>query len=157
MNNKEHWQQHSGKLEHSMQQEISAMREILANMHQEEVCLRKRDDELFHRILVDRTSLVSHLNDLRSERCEVLIELGKHLQIKSTVPSLEEVLVEDDEKNCELLLLQGQIHALSEKMQLQLEENQHLFDHLCFSEIEEPQKERKEKQLGTQTLSPEEE
>ena len=62
------WDETHSQLRESMQKEISAMREILANMHEEELFLTKNNPEGLSLLLEKRSELLELLSAVRMTR-----------------------------------------------------------------------------------------
>ena len=123
------WRQAHDTLKISMQNEIGIMREILANMHQEELSLQMYDKDSWTLVMKERSELIEQLGDLRSKR----IQASKNLEDlasngkKGREIALEQMLPIEDENTCEILTLRDQIMALIERMNFQNSRNQILF------------------------------
>jgi hypothetical protein len=102
-------------LQSSMKQEIGAMREMLANMHQEELCLIAHDQKAWTQVMMDRVSLLARLSELRSER----------LQCAKKLENLQDLA----ELDCEILSMRDQLASLVEKMNQQQHRIQTLETH----------------------------
>ena len=87
-----------------LKKEISAMREVLANMHQEELSLMLGDQNTLRLVLDERSKLLAQLSDLRLAR----IEISKKIKTEG-----------DLTLHCEILSLRDQILALVERMNFQ--------------------------------------
>lgn len=122
-----------GRLLLTMKEEISTMREILASLHEEEISLRTKDFERLDQILSARTTLVSYLVTLRGNRSD-------------------KKMPEEEEIRGEMIYLEGQILALTEKMQLQLQENAYLFSNTPTPLQELPRQKLKRKTVKMQTI-----
>lgn len=113
----EKWKVFHERLQASMKQEIGAMREMLANMRQEEASLLAGDKTAWNNIMIARSSLLARLYELRSQRfqaTELLESMAKDTEI-----SFEYLLCLDDEDGCEILSMREQLTALVEKMNQQ--------------------------------------
>jgi flagellar biosynthesis/type III secretory pathway chaperone len=113
----ENWKVFHERLQASMKQEIGAMREMLANMRQEEVCLLAGDKTAWNNLMIERSSLLARLYELRSQRfqaTELLESIAKDTEI-----SFEHLLCLDDEDGCEIFTMREQLTALVEKMNQQ--------------------------------------
>jgi flagellar biosynthesis/type III secretory pathway chaperone len=113
-----------------MKKEISMMREILANMHQEEQNLLLGDQEGWNSVMKTRTALVERLGILRRARTEATNKLEELIPTstkKEKKTPLEQFLALDDETYNEILLLRDQISALLERINFQNARNQTLF------------------------------
>lgn len=112
----EHLKFHA-QLEISMKQEIGAMREMLANMRQEEVCLLAGDQEAWNKIMMERSSLLERLYELRSVRVIATEQLENWAKAEA-IP-IENIFCTDDASSCEILSMREQLTALIEKMNQQ--------------------------------------
>jgi len=99
-------------LQTSLKQEIGAMREMLANMHQEELSLIAHDRKAWMQVMMDRVGLLSRLSELRLIRLKCTQEL-EHL---TSVAELD----------CEILSMRDQLACLIEKMNQQQHRIQNL-------------------------------
>jgi hypothetical protein len=102
-------------LQSSLKQEIGAMREMLANMHQEELTLIAHDRKAWMQVMMDRVGLLARLSELRSIRLKCTQEL-EHLT------SLTDL-------DCEILSMRDQLASLIEKMNQQQHRIQNLEAH----------------------------
>jgi flagellar biosynthesis/type III secretory pathway chaperone len=105
-----------------MKAEIRLMRELLSNMHQEEVALILFDKNGWTMTLQQRFSLMQSLASLRQHRQEVTYTLtdgsGKSCQGRQKLPAL------NDEDSIELALLAEQVLTLAQKVHEQNSKNQ---------------------------------
>ena len=99
-------------LQTSLKQEIGAMREMLANMHQEELTLIAHDRKAWMQVMMDRVGLLSRLSELRLIRLKCTKEL--------------EHLASISELDCEILSMRDQLASLIEKMNQQQHRIQNL-------------------------------
>lgn len=90
-----------------MKQEILAMREMLSNMHQEELSLLDKDEGRRQKVMIERSNLLSILMKLRKARLEATKKLER------LTPHLEETL---SLETCEILSMRDQLTALIAKM-----------------------------------------
>ncbi len=122
------WSPAHEKLRESMQQEVSVLRELLANLFQEEVFLSQKDPKRIYLIQEDRTALLKILGALRKERLITTKEIKTLFQAVSSGKKLqlEELLPQDDENSAQVISLRDQMHSLLEKMNDQKERNHHL-------------------------------
>ena len=118
------WKDVHEQLQASMKQEIRAMREMLANMRQEEECLLTGDKNRWNRIMIERSTLLEILYELRSQRFLETKQL-EHLAKDAALP-MENLLSPEDEESCEILSMREQLAALIEKMNQQNLRNQSL-------------------------------
>ena len=116
------------KLKSCLKQEVHMMREILANMHQEELSLLMHDHTAWLKIMEARSDMVVMLKNLRHERghvtnhLQMLIGKSEKIELK-----MDELIPLDDELRSELQSLLDQILALTERINLQNCRNDHLF------------------------------
>lgn len=123
------WLEAHVKLQDSMKKEIEAMREILANMHQEEYFLLSNDKASRAHVLEERSLLLGRFNDLRKTRLSAT-EILEALSFPGCDPetmSLEECLAQNNEDSCETLFLRDQLTAIFDRMTMQNSRNQLLF------------------------------
>ncbi len=144
------------ELKTSMEKEISLMREVLANMHEEEYVLSRQDQHGWNQVMQDRFILVQKLSELRQARAKSLNTTHFHLPSEKTeenqvqkraLPIWEEIL-------CEIGYLLDQIMALVDKINMQQSRNQSLFEKsqkmpMGHPSLEAPyeQKEKKQKAI----------
>ncbi len=114
------------QLQDSMKKEIDVMREILANMHQEEYFLLSGDKVSKDHVIEERSLLLKRFNDIRNTRLSVT-EMLEDLSFPDTDAekmSLEECLLQSDEDSCETLFLRDQLVAIYNRMTMQNSRNQ---------------------------------
>lgn len=111
----EKWKEFQERLQASMKQEISTMRDMLANMRQEEASLLAGDKIAWNQIMIERSSLLSRLYQLRSER-SLATTLLEAMAEEAALPFDNFLCTQD---NCEILSMREQLMALVEKMNLQ--------------------------------------
>ena len=105
-----------------MKREIETMREILANMHEEEMSLIRKDKNSWSLVMQKRTHLLAQLNDVRKVRLEATQKLES-----LAGGNLEKSLLATDENSCETLFLRDQMLALIDRLNLQNSCNEALF------------------------------
>jgi len=118
------------ELKNALQREISLMREILSNLHEEELALLSRDLKGWDRVMANRSDMVAELHLLRIKRLEATAVLqGKAPETKplSEIP-LDQLIPLEDESSCELFTLLDQLIALMDRLNLQNCRNDQLFD-----------------------------
>lgn len=122
------WNETHTELKRSMQKEVTLMRDLLANLHQEELSLLMHDKTSWNQIMEERSKIVQKLGSWRELRMATMTKL-MHLfhERKKQEPPLEELLPPQDENTCEVLSLRDQIMALAEKMNSQNNRNQTLY------------------------------
>lgn len=105
----------------NMKREISLMREVLSNMHQEEKALMIFDRARWNQTLQDRFPLVQTLSQLREERRVKIeqIKTGQNMPIEKLLPTA-------DEDSCQIMNLSDQLLTLIEKTNLQFMKNERL-------------------------------
>lgn len=118
------WNAMHEKLKESMKKEITTLREILANMHQEKELLILNDSANLEKILNERSDMLCRLDTLQSERLKAIKHLSEAAHLDSL--SLEQLLPLEEEESCETLLLQEQLTSLKEKIEEQSHENSFL-------------------------------
>jgi flagellar biosynthesis/type III secretory pathway chaperone len=129
------WNDFHERLQSSMKQEIGAMREMLANMRQEEHCLLEGDKTGWNQIMIERSSLLERLYELRSRRFHVTEQLETWAK-ESALP-FENLLHSEDVASCETLSMREQLTALIEKMNEQNMRNLSLEAHGAISSTHE--------------------
>ena len=115
------------ELTECMKKEIRLMREVFANMHQEELALIMLDRNSWNKTLQDRFSLLQSLSSLRNFRLTITGEIENLLSSSNgkKVP-LEQILPGLEEEGCEILYLSDQILALIGRMNDQHTKNENL-------------------------------
>ena len=115
------------ELTECMKKEIRLMREVFANMHQEEIALIMLDKNSWNHTLQDRFSLLQTLSSLRTSRLIMTCAIEKMLApyTGKKVP-LEQILPGLEEEGCEILYLSEQILALIGRMNDQHLKNENL-------------------------------
>ncbi len=132
------WQEIHDQLQISMKKEILTMRELLANMHQEEISLLGNDIKSLEQILHERSELIQRLGNLRSIRITVTNKLSKLASTEDTIATFDEIFSSSETLDCEMLLLRDQILALTDKMNSQLKQNQNLSTRVQNHSMHEP-------------------
>ncbi|MBS3905035.1 MAG: hypothetical protein KGZ39_06895 [Simkania sp.] len=110
------WENVQETLQASMKQEILAMREMLSNMHQEELSILAKDRNAWKQVMLERVTILSRLGELRAVRLEATQQLESMTKQSS----------HSNEDNCEILSMRDQLTALVEKMNQQNIRNQTL-------------------------------
>lgn len=123
------WDQLHEELKMTMQKEISLMRELLANLHQQELCLMLQDQGTYRLLISQRSDMVEKLGHLSVFRTKTTQQIIKMLGKKVTSSDFERILPDTDQISCEILNLRDQLMALAEKMNRQQSRNQHLTEH----------------------------
>lgn len=124
------WDRAHDILKSTLQKEVHLMREILANMHEEELSLLLNDKGSWNQVMQHRFGLIERLSTLRIERMEATQRIEDLAQPDSNTKrplSLEEILPVDEVISCEILSLRDQVLALIERMNKQNSRNEHLF------------------------------
>lgn len=104
--------------------EIEVMREILSNLHQEELALLENDRKQWVSVMEQRSDHVLNLKDIRYRRLkttEEMIKLASFLGKKELLPVQEE-------GSCDILSKLDQVFALLDRMNLQNCRNAALFE-----------------------------
>lgn len=125
----ERWNELQEELRKTMQKEVSLMRELLANLHQQEVSLMLQDLGTYNLLLQQRSDMVEHLSHLRVFREKTTEHICDILGSQKRQHDLEQILPETDELSCEIVNLRDQLMALTDKMNRQQSRNQHLAEH----------------------------
>lgn len=127
--NPEEWHQLHDTLRDALQKEIHLTRELLSNMHQEEVSLMLHDNGSLNAIMQYRAGLLERLSLIRLHRSETTDKIIKIVGKDHKQPSLDEILPPDEEITIEILSLSDQLMALTERMNRQHHQNLHLAEH----------------------------
>lgn len=164
MNTPQTWSEIHQQLQDSLQKEIELVREILGNLHQEELSLLVNDRGTVSQVLQERASLSQRLINEQALRKQATERLQAVTFPHESLPSipLEQLLQQKEVVNHETLFLHGQAVALYQRMQLQDNRN------ALLSSLAErsPNREhsfyglpvqRVVKKIALKTLSPEEE
>ncbi len=122
----EDWHMLHGCLRDNLEKEIRLTRELLSNMHQEEVSLMLHDQGTLNQVLQQRHPMLERLSFLRLERLETTQKIEKIAANGDKAPSLEEILPLGEEISTEILSLSDQLMALTERMNRQHTQNQRL-------------------------------
>ena len=126
MDRQDIWKETHDQLQQSMKKEIETMREILANMHQEELSLISKDKTAWAHVMEERSKLIAQLSDLRDSRLQATQKL-QSLAFPQGIPDeipLDQLLPAEDAASCETLFLRDQMMALVERMNLQNNRNE---------------------------------
>jgi hypothetical protein len=119
------WTDHHTQLQTLMKKEIDAMRELLGNLHQEEILIIQKDMAYWNQLMEERGHLIQQLSHLRQDRLYTTEILESMNHSHPNVP-LEQLLPPDNENSWELLALRDQIFALLDRMNLQCSRNEML-------------------------------
>src|SRR4029078_7708234 len=111
----EEWNNLHDVLKETLKKEVSMMRELLANMHQEEVSLLLNDQGTVHELLHERCLIVERLGSLRTTRLEATNKIEK-IASNESPPTLREMFPLEEETSTEILSLRDQLMALTEQM-----------------------------------------
>jgi flagellar biosynthesis/type III secretory pathway chaperone len=150
----EDWQMLHCALRDVLQQEIHLTRELLSNMHQEEVSLMLKDSGSLNLILQQRSTLLERLGTLRLYRFETTEKIEKIAGVPDKKPSLDEVLPPNEEISTEILSLSDQLMALTERMSRQSNQNQRLTeygDHIPYPQTSPMSDSRPQKKASIAT------
>ena len=128
------WNMLHEQLKEALQKEVNIMRELLANMHQEELSLLLNDQGSLHELLEQRCIIIERLSTLRTRRIEATEKIEKIVS-KEKPPTVEHILPSDDETSTQILSLRDQLMALTEQMNRQQSQNQYLTEHPDHSRI----------------------
>jgi hypothetical protein len=162
MNEQEVWRQTHAELQQSMKKEIETMREILANLHQEELSLMSKDKIAWAHVIEERAKLLSQLSDLRDSRLQTTLKL-QSLAFPQGSPGdvpLEQLLPAEDASSCETLSLRDQMVALLDRLNLQSNRNELLSTiserHEQAPVLQQEQPKKKKSKISVATLPPKE-
>jgi chromosome segregation ATPase len=123
------WQELHDGLRDGLQKEVHLTRELLSNLHQEEVSLMLHDSGSLNQIMQQRSHLLERLSVLRLQRLKMTRQIEEIASINNAHPTLEEILPPSEEISNEILSLSDQLSALNERMNRQHTQNQHLAEH----------------------------
>lgn len=123
------WNRLHEELKAALQQEISLMRELLTNLHQEELSLMLQDQGTQQQLILERGCMVEKLGLLRLSRNQKTEQIFELVGQQKTSSDFEQILPHTDVASCEILSLRDQLMALTEKMNRQQSRNQHLTEH----------------------------
>ncbi|MBI2742327.1 MAG: hypothetical protein HYX48_00215 [Chlamydiales bacterium] len=115
------WNDFHSALMFSMQKEVTLMRDLLTNLHQEELSLLMHDRNSWNQLMEERAGIIQRLGSWRLARMEAVKKLLPG-RVQKEAP-LEEILPSQDENSCEVLSLRDQIMALAERMNRQNSRN----------------------------------
>ena len=120
------WHMLHNSLRDDLENEIRLTRELLSNMHQEEVSLMLHDMGTLNQILQHRSVMLEKLSHLRVRRTETTQKIEKLATDGIKEPTLEQVLPPEEEISTEILSMSDQLMALTERMNRQQTQNQRL-------------------------------
>jgi flagellar biosynthesis/type III secretory pathway chaperone len=149
------WTQHHTDLQILLKKEIDTMRELLGNLHQEEMLIIQKEMAYWNQLMEERGHLIQQLSHLRQDRMYTTEILESMNHSHPNVP-LEELVPPDHENSWELLALRDQILALLDRMNLQCSRNEMLTQlaHHQAAPQQQHQPEKKAK-ISIATLPPE--
>jgi len=149
------WTQHHTDLQNLLKKEIDTMRELLGNLHQEEMLILQKEMAYWNQLMEERGLLIQHLSHLRQDRMYTTEILESMNHSHANVP-LEELVPPDNENSWELLALRDQMLALMDRMNLQCSRNEMLTQlaHHQAAPQQHPEK-LPEKKISIATLPPE--
>lgn len=124
ISSKQNWEATHEALNLALKKEIEIMREVLANLHQEELSLLESDALQWQKVMQDRSNFVMQLHNLRLERMTTTETLTK----LAVILGKEEILPTNEASSCEVLTQLDQLTALLERTNLQNCRNDALFD-----------------------------
>jgi hypothetical protein len=125
----EHWEALHTTLKEALQKEVHLMRELLSNLHQEELSLMFHDDGSLNHILQQRSQIVDRLSTLRLHRIKTTEEIEKMVSSSPQAPSVDQLLPPHEDSSSEILSLRDQLMSLTERMNKQNSLNVHLAEH----------------------------
>lgn len=111
-------------LNSALKNEIELMRELLANLHQEELALLENDKHRWAQVMEERSDHIVNLKEIRHQRICATEDLSRH----TTFVEKGEILPVQDERSCEIFSKLDQLLALLERINLQNCRNDVLFD-----------------------------
>ena len=146
------WGPTHDQLRDSMQKEITVLRELLANLFQEEIFLSQKNSKGIYLIQEDRSNLLKTLSSLRKKRL-ILTKKIKELFITTRSKKkldLEHLLPPEHENTSQVLSLRDQMRALFEKMNTQKMRNHHLHHEWAYiKEAPSPAPKKKKSAIAT--------
>ncbi len=152
--NPEDWQTLHDALRDDLQKEIHLTRELLSNMHQEEVSMMLHDSGSLNAIMEQRSHLLERLSLLRLHRQNVTEKIEKIAGKTKNQPTLDEILPPNEEITMEILSLSDQLMALTERMNRQYAQNQRLAahgDHIPYPQLQPAAQNRPQKKASIAT------
>lgn len=108
----------------ALKKEVSLMRELLANLHQEELCLLEGNFDKWCTIAQERSDWILQLQSQRSSRMDATVELAKWAVFEGKT----ELLPAEEASSCDILSQLDQVIALLERLNLQNCRNDALFE-----------------------------
>ncbi len=120
------WNELHDELKKGLEKEIRITRELLSNLHQEEISLMLHDVGNIDQILQMRHQMLETLSELRLNRLNTTGKIEKIASEKNKNPTLDEILPPHEETSSEILSLSDQLMALTERMNRQQTQNQRL-------------------------------
>lgn len=138
LNDAKEWNFLHTELKQALQKEVHIMRELLANMHQEEVSLLVNDKGSLYELLQQRSIIIERLGSVRLMRMETTEKIEK-IVARETTPLPEHILPFEEEISTEILSLRDQLMALTEQMNRQQTHNQYLNEHPEHIQALQPQ------------------
>ena len=126
--NEEEWKTLHISLKETLQKEVNITRELLTNMHQEELSLLFKDQGSLQELLHQRAAIIERLSSLRSVRIQTTEKIQDMLP-EADKNSEKSILPLEEEMSTEIFSLRDQLMALTEQMNRQNTQNQHLIEH----------------------------
>lgn len=154
--NPEDWQMLHGALRDDLQKEISLTRELLSNLHQEEVSLMLHDPGSLSQVLQMRHPMLESLSSLRLHRRITTEKIEKIVASRNKRPSLEEILPPGELISMEIFSLSDQLMALTERLNRQHAHNQRLTtcaDYLRYPQLQLNSQERPKRKASVTTIN----
>jgi FlgN protein len=156
MDGREDWKGLHEELRENLEKEIRLTRELLSNLHQEEVSLMLHDTGTLNQVLQVRSEMLERLSFLRLCRIKTTEKIEKIASPKNQHPSLEEILPPLEENSSEILSLSDQLMALTEKMHRQDTQNQRiaaLGDSVSYPQHQLPPQSRPKRKAAVATYN----
>ena len=148
------WTELHTELQNLLKKEIDVMRELLGNLHQEEILIIQKEMSYWNQLMEERGRLIHKLSSLRETRLLTTETLESRSHFGHSNVSLEELLPPDNENSWELLALRDQMFALLDRMNLQCSRNEMLTQLARHQPTPQLQPEKKAK-ISIATLPPE--
>ncbi len=117
------WEDLHSSLRDHLQEEVRLTRELLSNMHQEELSLILSDHGTLNQVISEQSRLFERLSILRLNRHTLTVRIEKIVIDNKKIPSVEELLPLTEEISMEILSLTDQLVSLTERMSRQYGQN----------------------------------
>ncbi len=143
------WTPTHSELHRVMQREIETLRELLANLCQEEILILRKETAYWQKLMEERRALIEQLSGLRQTRFSAIKSLEENI-LQTNIP-LEKLLPLNNASSWEILSLRDQILTLSDRMSLQSSRNE-MLTQLAHYQREPKPGEKRKISIATETL-----